>query len=132
MLGHQVPATTRSIHPDFSRYVFCEDCAAKYDLMFLCDESASEARRLEHAAIRFSSLHGGSGSFTIKHGGKHYKGCVCDVCGALDGNHTRLCTCPYCGGKAGEHNLECFCPQCYGQRGEHNSSCECPVCHRLG
>lgn len=132
MVGHHVPATTRSIHPDYSGYVFCEDCASKYDAMFLGDESVSEYKRLEYASIRYSYLHARGGVFTVKYGGNHYIGCVCDVCGSLDGNHTRLCACPYCGGKEGNHNPECNCPQCFGPKGEHHSYCECPVCHRLG
>jgi hypothetical protein len=132
MVGRYVPATTRSLNPEYANYAFCEECASRYDAMFLGDESVSESKRLEYASIRYSSRHGGGRVFKVKFGGKHYKGCVCDVCGALDGNHTRLCACPYCGGKEGNHNPECYCPQCFKPNGEHHPYCECPVCHRLG
>jgi hypothetical protein len=130
--GALVPATTRSFNPKYSRYLLCDECASKYDLMFLTDDSRSEAKRFERASVLFASLHGGGGVFKLKYGGKHYIGCVCDACGAFDGKHARFCACPYCGGKEGKHNPECRCPQCFGEQANHNASCECPVCHRLG
>lgn len=29
--GEKVPATTRSVHPDYSGYDLCDECAGEYD-----------------------------------------------------------------------------------------------------
>lgn len=132
MVGRHVPATTRSLNPEYAKYAFCEECALKYNVIFLDLESDRQAKKTVHTPVSHFSRHQGGGVFKMKYGGKHYKGCVCDICGSLDGKHTHLCACPYCGGKAGKHNPECHCPQCFGPNGKHNPHCECPVCHRLG
>ncbi len=137
MAGKRVPATTRSINPDYSKYDFCEECAAKFDAR----ESGEAYRR------PIPSFHGGAGGMgsafrrpgyqqesdvVLKLGGQHFKGCICPICGGLDGKHTILCTCPFCGAKEGKHLQYCSCPQCSEMGGKHHSYCECPVCHRLG
>lgn len=132
MIGLHVPATTRSLNPEYARYAFCEECAAKYNAVLL--DTAADKRPLKtvRSFASYPSRTRGGEAFKTKYGGKHYKGCVCDICGALDGRHTLMCTCPYCGGKAGEHHGECRCPQCFKAKGEHQPYCDCPVCHRLG
>jgi hypothetical protein len=139
MSGKRVPATTRSINPDYAKYDLCEECAAKFDAM-------QEAENYQEPSPAPSYPRGGGGSsasfpgfgyhhreeIPVKMGGKHFKGCICPICGGLDGKHTHLCVCPVCGGKAGKHTPYCFCPQCSEKGGKHHPYCECPVCHRLG
>lgn len=132
MAGLHVPATTRSLNPEYARYAFCEDCARKYNAVLLEEIRDKKTLKTVWSPMNYPSRRGGREVFKIKYGGKHYAGCVCDICGALDGNHTLMCTCPYCGGKAGEHHEDCRCPQCFKPKGNHDPHCECPVCHRLG
>jgi hypothetical protein len=136
MVGHRIPATTRSLNPEYAKYAFCEECASKYNAILLDKERDRHAQKgvkqAVWSSVNYPSRLRGDGMFKIKYGGKHYTGCVCDICGALNGNHRQMCVCPYCGGKEGGHTRECHCPQCLGQGGRHSPDCECPVCHRLG
>lgn len=132
MVGVRVPATTRSLNPEYTRYAFCEECATKYNAIRLDEASEKKPPKTVWSPANYPSRLRGTEPFTIKYGGKHYKGCFCEICGSLDGNHTHMCICPYCGGRAEVHHAECHCPQCFKPGGEHHSFCECPVCHRLG
>jgi hypothetical protein len=136
MAGFHVPATTRSLNPEYAKYAFCEECASRFNAIPLYRERDNQAQKEPKkpvwSSINYPSRLRGNGVFKIKYGGKHYRGCVCDICGALNGNHRGMCVCPYCGGKESGHTQECRCPQCLGKQGKHNESCECPVCHRLG
>lgn len=138
MAGKRVPATTRSSNPDYAKYDLCEECAARFDAM----ESDPEGQRPAFGVHRGGSGGGYATSprsgfpqrteMLIKMGGRHFKGCICPICGGLDGKHTHLCACPICGEKEGKHSPYCFCPQCSETGGRHHPYCECPVCHRLG
>lgn len=35
--GEHVPATTRSVNPDYAGYVLCQECAAEYDSRWLAN-----------------------------------------------------------------------------------------------
>uniref|UniRef100_A0A7C3SJP4 Uncharacterized protein n=1 Tax=Desulfobacca acetoxidans TaxID=60893 RepID=A0A7C3SJP4_9BACT len=138
MAGKRVPATTRSNNPVYAKYDLCEECAAKFDAM----ESDQEVQRPAPGGYRGIGVGGHmptprpgfqqKSEMPIKMGGHHFKGCICPICGGLDGKHTHLCTCPYCGEKGGKHKPYCCCPQCSEMGGKHHPYCECPVCHRLG
>ena len=143
MSGKRVPATTRSINPDYAKFDLCEECAAKFDAMGALEGDPPPSPGLG-AGAGFSRGGGGytsaprSGFQThksevpIKMGGKHFRGCICPICGGLDGKHTHLCVCPICGGREGKHHPYCSCSQCSELGGKHHPYCECPVCHRLG
>ncbi len=138
MAGKRIPATTRSSNPDYAKYDLCEECAAKFDAL----ESEQDLQRSGTGFYRGPSGGGYPSSprfsshqksdMLIKMGGRHFKGCICPICGGLDGKHTHLCTCPVCGEKEGRHSPYCSCPQCSEMGGRHHPYCECPVCHRLG
>jgi hypothetical protein len=143
MAGKRVPATTRSTHPDYAKFDLCEECAAKLNAREALEKTQSPSPDLG-ASATFPRGGGGysasarvgfqhhKSEMLIKMGGKHFRGCICPICGGLDGKHTHLCSCPICGAKDGKHRPYCSCPQCSELGGKHHPYCECPVCHRLG
>lgn len=143
LAGVRVPAAARSINPDYAKYELCEECAARYDAMLITNKENgvdsqhphpcrdSGFKKMEYAATGRSRRYR-EGEVIMKYGGKHYKGCICDICGGLNGKHSQLCACPHCGEKEGKHKPYCHCPQCFESGEKHHQYCECPVCHCLG